>query len=171
MPNRKLLTITACILTTAFGIWISEKTDLIWLLPILFGITIPAVNWGNMGKWRLLKIGLYGLIALVVFIVAGDTSVGASEAGHNILAIFISGITGLVLLFLYAVSIKSLRPNIWTYFLTFGLTSIAIPLAEYTTRILRINPNDDEWDLLLWVGLFAVALSTGLRRNTPHNNI
>jgi hypothetical protein len=165
------MTIGVSLTFSLIGLWALKGLNSSWTFPILFGISIPLANWDNLGVKRIQKLIVIGTTALGLFFIGLGLSIWVTNLHLNWLAIMISGIIAVLFLLVNSAFIENLKPQPWTYLLTFLLCSVAFPLG---TRIIELLSGlvDRDMIFLFWTFLFTVGLVTGLvNKNTVGNNM
>jgi len=137
-------------------------SGLLFISPFMFGISIPLSNWADAGIFKFPKALFAGLLSAGLFYIAVLFS--ATEFNMYL----ISGLNGLLLLWVYSQFIETIRPTFINYLIVFVTCLTAMGLS-----LRNPDPNgvpDIYLTVLLWTSFFTVGLTTSLTsKNTAAN--
>jgi hypothetical protein len=132
--------------------------------PFMFGISIPLSHWTDLGVLKVLKTLFSGLLSAGLLYIALLFS--ASEFNMYL----ISGLNGLLLLWVYSQFIETVRPTFIHYVIVLVtcLTAIGLSLKSPDPKGV---PNF-YFTVLLWTSFFTVGLTTSVTsKNTAANTV
>ncbi len=165
--KRALSTITISVCFTAIGLGTMKAFSTLgpsglFISPFMFGVSIIVSNWADAGIFKFAKALFAGLLSAGLFYIAILFS--ANEFNMYL----ISGLNGLLLLWVYSQFITTIRPTFINYLIVLVTCLTAIGLS-----LRNLDPKGIPsiyFTVLLWTSFFTVGLTTSLtNRNTAAN--
>jgi hypothetical protein len=160
--KKAFLTIGLSVCFSAVGLGIMKAfsaigpSGLLFISPFMFGISIPLSNWTDVGILKLPKTLFAGVLSAGLFYIAMLFS--ATEFNMYL----ISGLNGLLLLWVYSILIETIRPTFIHYIIVLMTCLTAMGLSLRSP-----DPNgvpDFYFTVSLWTSFFTVGLTTSLGR-------
>lgn len=135
----------------------------VFVVPFLFGLIIPIVNWGDLGQKKIMKLTFVLFTSLVIFYLS---FFAAMTLGLNSLVIvsIICGLAGVGQYLTTSVFINSLDKGAIQLGIILILGLISIPTADLITKIIIGDNTPSDFFFLTWTIQVGLGMSLGQRK-------
>jgi hypothetical protein len=162
LDKRKILIGAMCFVTIGL---LSDRLIgrlSVFIVPFVFGLILPFVNWRDLGQKKVMKLTFVTLTSLVLFYLS---FFAAMTLGINSLVVvsIICGLAGVGLYVTTSVFINSLEKGVIQLGLIFILGAISIPVADLLTKIIAGDNTPSDFFFPTWTILVGLAMSLGQR--------
>jgi len=167
--NRKNQTIVLCLLFAVLGSVIAHFTDVLIIVPVLFGAAIPLVNIEKSGIRKLLLITVVVLVNLVIFVLAVLAMLSIVLDDYLLPGVIV-GIAGVLILVINGLLSNSIVLNYKSVLITFFLSAVSYPIWTLISRdlfrdfIFNSGFLEQFGGMILWMILTAIGVSTGIQK-------
>ena len=163
------MTLIVSLTLATLGSTIAYLTNLIIIIPLVFGLGIP---WVNIDKPLRQKIGLTLVITFVSFIVFILTVITAISFNFDkyVFPGLLVGIAGILILGINGLLIETIKLNLNTIALTFVLSGLSLPiwiiLTENVlpTTMMKIELVRQFGVMLFWMTMTTVGICFAIKR-------
>jgi len=167
--SKPYLTLIVSLTLATLGSTIAYLTNLIIIIPLVFGLGIPLVN---IDKPLRQKIGLTLVITFVSFIVFILTVITAISFNFDkyVFPGLLVGIAGILILGINGLLIETIKLNLKTIALTFVLSGLSLPtwiiLTENVlpTTMTKIELVRQFGVMLFWMTMTTVGICFSIKR-------
>jgi hypothetical protein len=134
----------------------------VFVVPGLFGLVIPIVNWESLEERRMMKMTFLLLISVVLFYLS---FFAVMTIGVNSLAIaaIICGFAGVGEYLISAIFVKSLDKGVIQLMIVFVLGLLSIPTASLLANILKGTNTPSDFLFATWTIQVGFGTSLGQR--------
>lgn len=129
--NRTLSLITTISLAI-IGSLVANYIDEVSIVPVLFALGIPLINIQESLPKKIALTLLVSIASSAILLLAVITLLSVSVDKYAFPGLVV-GLAGIAFLAVNSLLIKSIKPNLKSYLLTFVLSGISIPLWVFLT--------------------------------------
>lgn len=134
----------------------------IFVLPVIFGLLLPIVNWRDLGQKKIMKLTFVLFTSLVIFYlcVFAVTTVGTNSL---LIAAIICGLAGVGQYLTTSVFINSLDKRVLQLVTILILGIASIPMADLLTKVVTGPNTPSDFLFPSWTILVGFGMSLGQR--------
>lgn len=169
--SKPYLTLLTSLTLAFFGLIIAYLTDMMIIVPVLFGLGIPLVNIDKPLKQKIGLTLVTMIVSVAVFIGTVFAALGL-DFDKYIFPGLLVGLAGVAILAINGLIIDTIKLNFKTILLTFLLSGISLPIWIVLTEnvfpktITNIDLIRQHGVMMFWMTLTTIAICSAIKPKT-----